>query len=321
MQIRALPAPMARTMPNGALLLSLNDSPPGAQRESWFGVLNDGDRSIAWSQVSTVGTLFPTSRGFFAWSGDATRFAYVSGDIRETMRTVRVKTLATGDDRELYRAERIGGCAAAHRSDTLFCARAVEGQTEVVAVSFDSGRVDPRGRLRGEMSLDHVTSDDRSLILLDGPNGFVEWEIGTENPRPVPFYRSDDRRWSLTVSRERPGIHVRPGGGDGDWRLLANRSVPLPSNALIPIRFSPDGEWVVYHDRDGNGKDGLYRVPTLGGQPHRLGDYPTPLPTSALTISRDGRRFIMHAPARNPQPSRDYWMLDNFLPVAVSSAP
>lgn len=317
LQLRSLPAPMARTMPNGSLLLSLNDTPPGVQRESWFGVLNDGDRSIAWSQVSTVGTLLTP---FFAWSGDATRFAYVSGDIRQTMRTVRVKTLATGGDRELYRAERISGCAAAHGSETLFCARAVEGETEVVAVSLDSGRIEPRGRLRGQMSLHQVTSDDRSLIFSDGPNGIVEWEIGTQSQRPVPFYRSEDRRWSMTVSRERPGIHIRPGDGDGDWRLLVNRSVPLPNNAAIPIRFSPDGDWVVYHDRDGSGKDGLYRVSTAGGEPRRLGDYPTGLPTSALTISRDGRRFILHAPASDPQPSRDYWMLDNFLPVTGGSA-
>jgi hypothetical protein len=316
-QLRSLPAPMARTMPKGSLLLSLNATPPGAQRESWFGVLNQGDTSIAWSQVSTVGTLAGAT--FFAWSGDATRFAYVSGDIRQTMRTVRVKTLATGDDREVYRAERLSGCAAAHRSDRLFCARAVEGDTEVVAMSFDAGRIEPQGRLRGQMNLHQVTSDDRSLILYDGAtNGLVEWEIGTENQRPSRFYRSDDRRWSMTVTPEQPAIRIRPGDGNGDWRLLVNRNVPMPSTVAIPIRFSPDGDWVVYHDRDGSGRDGLYRVATAGGEPQRLGDYPTRLPTSALTISRDGRRFIMHAPARDPQPSRDYWMLDNFLPAAGS---
>jgi hypothetical protein len=313
LQLRTLPAPMARTMPNGSLLLSLNDTPPGAQRESWFGVLNDGDTSVTWSPVSTVGTLALPM--FFAWSADATRFAYVSGDIRQAMRTLRVKTLSTGDDRELYRAERLSGCAAAHHSERLFCARAVDGDTEVVAVSLDSGRIEPQGRLRGQMSLHQITSDDRSLTFLDGP-GFVEWEIGTQNQRPSRFYRSDDRRWSMTVGPEQPAIRIRPGDGNGDWRLLVNRNVPVPSNAAIPVRFSPDGDWVVYHDRDGSGRDGLYRVATAGGEPQRLGDYPTRLPSSVLTISRDGRRFIMHAPARDPQPSRDYWMLDNFLPVA-----
>lgn len=313
LQLRSLPAPMARTMPNGSLLLSLNDTPPGVQRESWLGVLNDGDASVTWNPVSTVGTLFPAA--FFAWSNDATRFAYVIGDIRQTMRTVRVKTLATGDDRELYRAERIVGCAAAHRSDTLFCGRAVEGETEVVAVSLDSGRTEPRGRVRGQMSPHQMTSDDRSLIFFDASNGLVEWEIGTQSQRPLPSYRSEDRRWSMTVSRERPEIRVRPADGDGDWRWLVNRSVPLPGNVALPIRFSPDGDWIVYHDRDGSGRDGLYRVSTAGGTPQRLGDYPTGLPTSALTISRDGRRFILHAPARDPRPSRDYWMLDNFLPT------
>ena len=75
------------------------------------------------------------------------------------------------------------------------------------------------------------------------------------------------------------------------------------------------------HDRDGSGRDGLYRISTTGGGPQRLGDYPTRLATSVMTISRDGRRFVMHTQARDPQASRDYWMLDNFLPVAGSSAP
>jgi hypothetical protein len=313
LQLRTLPAPMARTMPNGSLLLSLNDTPPGSQRESWFGVLNDGDTSVTWSPVSTVGTLFPPA--FFALSGDATRFAYVSGDIRQTMRTVRLKTLATGDDREVYRGERITGCVAAHRSDTLFCGRTVESDTEVVAVSLDSGRVEPQGRLRGQMTLQQIASDDRSLTFFNGP-GFVEWEIGGQNQRPGPSYRSDDRRWSMTTGRDGTEVRVRPGEGDGDSRLLVTRKVPVPVAAAMPIRFSPDGQWVVYHDRDGSGRDGLYRVATAGGEPRRLGDFPTRVPTSALTISRDGRRFIMHAPARDPQPSRDYWMLDNFLPEA-----
>jgi Tol biopolymer transport system component len=205
-----------------------------------------------------------------------------------------VKSLATGDDRELYRADRITGCAAAHRSDALFCTRTVGGDTDVVAASLDSGRVEPKGRLRGHRSVHQATSDDRTLILYDGSNGFVEWEIGTQNQRPVPSY---------------------------DSRLLVTRNVPAPARgAPVPIRFSPDGGWVVYHDRDGSGRDGLYRVSTAGGEPQRLGDYPTGLPTSALTISGDGRRFIMHAPARDPQPSRDYWVLDNFLPVAGSGA-
>jgi hypothetical protein len=318
MQLRTLPAPMARTAPNGSLFLSLNDTPPATQRESWFGVLNDGAASITWRPVSTIGTLLPSA--FFAWSSDATRFAYVSGDIRQTMRTVRVKTLATGDDREVYRAERITGCVAAHRSDSLFCARALEGSTEVVAMTLDAGRIEPQGRVRGQMTLHQMTNDDRSLIFFDGQNGFVEWEIGTQNQKRVPSYRSEDRRWNMTTAREGTEIRLRP-GDDGDSRFLVTRNVPVPRTAPMPIRFSPDGNWVVYHDRDGSGKDGLYRVPTAGGEPQRLGNYPTGLPTSALTISRDGRRFIMHAPARDPQPSRDYWLLDNFLPPSGDTAP
>jgi hypothetical protein len=70
----------------------------------------------------------------------------------------------------------------------------------------------------------------------------------------------------------------------------------------------------MYHDRDTTGKDGLYRIATSGGDPHRLGDYPTSLSTSAITISGDGRRFIVHAP-KERQPAREYWVLENFVPA------
>ena len=85
------------------------------------------------------------------------------------------------------------------------------------------------------------------------------------------------------------------------------------------VRFSPDGNWVVYHDVDAAGKGGLYRIASEGGQPQRLGDFPTTGPViwmvSSLSISPDGRRFLVHAP-RERRRTGDYWVLENFLPAA-----
>ena len=317
-QLRLLPGPVAQTMLNGSLLLSLGDVPL-AQRESWIGILDDATAAVTWSPVSTIGSPIPST--FFAWAPDATRFAYVTGDVQQSVRIVRVKTLATGEDRELYRADRLIGCAAAHQQPVLFCARAVDGDTEVVEVVLESGRVEQRGRMRGQRILDQVTSDDRSLVFYDGrTNAWVEWEIGTGNETAVPLYRSADGRWSFGFGlSDRPaGMHVRPAAdANAEWRFLAERRLPAPGYAALPVRVSPDGDWLVYHDRDAGGKDGLYRVATAGGAPQRIGDYPTGATTSALTISRDGRRFILHAP-RRAEPSRDYWILDNFLPASAS---
>ena len=78
------------------------------------------------------------------------------------------------------------------------------------------------------------------------------------------------------------------------------------------MQFSPDGNWVLHSNRDG-----LYRIATDGGEPQRLGDYPTPyILASSLSISPDGRRFIVHAVRERGRWTGDYWVLENFLPAA-----
>ena len=41
------------------------------------------------------------------------------------------------------------------------------------------------------------------------------------------------------------------------------------------MAFTPDGNWLLYHDVDAAGKHSLFRVATAGGQPERLGDFPS----------------------------------------------
>jgi hypothetical protein len=103
---------------------------------------------------------------------------------------------------------------------------------------------------------------------------------------------------------------------DTDWRPLVARRMPSPTGpAAIPIRFSPDGRWVIYHDRDVNGGNGLYRISTApGAEPERVGDYPTDALSSVLSVSPDARQFIVNAPRRR-QP--ELWALENFLPAAA----
>jgi hypothetical protein len=169
-----------------------------------------------------------------------------------------------------------------------------------------------------------MTLDDRKIIFYRGQtNTSIEWEIATGEQRPLPYYRSSDDRWDLIESTDptaRNALRIRPAAGADDWRFLAARRVPPPGYAAPPWRFSPDGNWVVFHDRDDVGKDGLYRIATAGGEPQRLGDYPTGRPTSAISIYRDGRRFIVHAPKGPQALARDFWVLENFLPSAAATA-
>jgi Tol biopolymer transport system component len=80
----------------------------------------------------------------------------------------------------------------------------------------------------------------------------------------------------------------------------------------------------VYHDKDASGKDGLFRASTSGGEPQRLGDYPTSALNSLMSISPDGRKILVHVDARplNPAtagPDLEFAVLENFTPQAVAA--
>ena len=311
--LRAVQGTQARTMSNGALLVSTSTTTP-VNRIVSVGTLAIDNRSIKWTELELIGNAGPT--GWPTWSPSADKFAYVSAEPSRSTRTVRIRDVASGEDRELYRGERIIGCVWAHQRPLLFCGQPLEGtKTEIFSVSIDSGHTEKVGVLNTPVVLNHLSRDDRKLLLTRGQsNDFSEWEIGTD--REVIFRNSpsEDARWTMK-RLDTGGIGIlQAGGTDSEWKFLVARRIPPPTAGPIPVRFSPDGNWLLYHDRDPDGGNGLYRIPTeVTGEPERLGDYPTTALTSLLSISADGRKFIVNAPgSRQP----DFWALENFLPAA-----
>jgi hypothetical protein len=75
------------------------------------------------------------------------------------------------------------------------------------------------------------------------------------------------------------------------------------------MTFTADGNWLLYHDRDAAGKDGLFRVAATGGDAERLGDFPAVSVRGWMWISPDGQKIV--ADSFNPQ---EIWMLENFEP-------
>ena len=315
--LRSVPGPIlfARTMPNGALLFAQQ---PQDIRAISLGVL-DANEKVTWSRLDLIGLRLSTP---VAWSPEGSRFAYVSGVFGSTTRVVRIKDLASDDDRELFRRDSaLPGCTWAHHQSTIYCTQSLETKTNILSVS-ESGSVEVIGSLAGQKTWVQITSDDRKLVLnRSGTVDWVEWDIATGLEKTVSFMRSTDGRWSLgrIMTPGRPGVMtIRPAAGtDSDWRPLVVRRIP-PGAGPIPTVFSSDGKWVIYHDRDMDGKDGLYRVATEGsGEPERLGDYPTSSPSSVLSVSRDGRKFVVNA----PKPFQlEAWILENFLPVTPLTA-
>jgi hypothetical protein len=112
---------------------------------------------------------------------------------------------------------------------------------------------------------------------------------------------SPDERW--IARRENGKFEIRPISG-GEWKPLVS------VGGGQQTAFTPDGNWLMYHDVEPLGKQSLFRVATGGGQPERLGDFPT-AGGGFMWISPNGREII--ADERVPA---ELWILENFEPAA-----
>jgi hypothetical protein len=116
---------------------------------------------------------------------------------------------------------------------------------------------------------------------------------------------SQDERWLMGMDKQ--GLKIRPASG-GDWKPLVSLDF------TIQLNTTPDGNWILYHGVDAAKKHGLFRVATAGGQPERLGDFPTNSLTGALEISPDGRKVMVSAD--DYETGYELWSLENFVPPA-----
>jgi Tol biopolymer transport system component len=266
-------------------------------------------------------------------SPDGERVAYRTGNAARGRATVRLYTLATTEDRELFSGEGpITNCVWASRPPVLYCGQLLqaEGKTAILSIDVATRRAESLASFPGIRMMERLSPDERILqmVNLSGPTPWPRWEIGADQEVPgLPLapYSSFDGRWAVRIgsdSSKRQEFQIRPGSaGDEAWKRLVyiRKQAPDERNE-IAFKFTPDGNWLVYHDLDSDGQDALLRVSTSGGEPQRLGDYPTSFPNSYLNISPDGRHFLVAAVRPTPSTSAtqvqqtDYWLLQNFLP-------
>src|SRR5262249_12041985 len=142
-----------------------------------------------------------------------------------------------------------------------------------------------------------VSPDDR--VLITGAGQSRQWEIGTDpvSEKDVDLYQSRDERWvfRLGESDGRRQILIRPASGDNDdLRVLVQTRIRAVDRQRGPITIEStlDSKWIIYQDKDASGKDGLYRVAISGGEPERLGDYPSSEDYGTFSMSPDGRQFL-----------------------------
>lgn len=310
-----------RTTPGGALLYQ--STPQGGGYAAWLGTLDSGSRLVDWRRLNLRGgsqIAFSTR-----WSPDSTQITYAAPDeaIGQNTWVVRLRNIASGEEREVYRADngRPSCIWAAQRADlfcTLFNATNI---VDVFSISIASGRVEKLGSLNGVINGTPFFSsgDDTAIYLLrdllrnglQGPGDeMIRWDLGTHQATTVdripgiwngtglgiPY---PNERW--IARRDKGTIETRPMSG-GSWK-------PLISLSPTQMAFTPDGNWLLYHDVDAAGKHSLFRVATAGGKPERVGDFPVANKEGYLRISPDGQKIIAEA-SKAPE----VWMLENFEP-------
>jgi Tol biopolymer transport system component len=240
-----------------------------------------------------------------------------------------------------------------------------DAMTRVVSIATDTGVMRDVGSFNGRRFLGRLSPDDRTLISIDmrrGPGSSsrpvaYRWDIGTSTESETPFTavedfnisESPDGRWiyRARVSGNRKEYQIRSAGGsDADWRQLmyVNRPDEAPPSVkpliaaappsarpfigAVPIQYTPDSKWILYHDRDANGRDALFRVSMGGGEPQRLGDYPTSNSNSLISISPDGRQILVQEVDHDRSGNQlnrvddyEFALLDNLAARSAPAAP
>lgn len=344
------------------VLFRPSETPPPSRQAVYLASLDEEGHLSEWKIQDVVGTAsaYPTwspdSREF---AYVAFRGAGLENPVRiHTVADGQDRVLFAGVRQGVMNGT-IGNCLWASSQPIVYCGAFVAPttavgfeisgtvpartfKTRVISIRTDSGRMEDVGVLDGIRFLERLGPDDRTLIsfLKFAPRPQLQarrWEIGASHETETAFAeivesnvaQSPDGRWVYRVTPEsgnRRAYQIRStSGGDADWKGLMRLNLQVQGPfAPVPVRYTPDSKWIVYHDKDASGKDGLFRASTSGGEPQRLGDYPTSALNSLMSISPDGRKILVHVDARplNPAtagPDLEFAVLENFTPQAVAA--
>ena len=264
------------------------------------------------------------------WSPDGRFLAYVL--IREPNRTVIVRSLETGEEREFKVGERTIGMGARLRW--------VPDGKAVAIPAFEPGKGESLVRI------DVQTGRVTTLMPLPPAVGFRRFEFSPDGNtifcvKKPGLVAHDLRSGQEKVVSEKTGLYagvVSPDGKrlliavwDGKSQVLlvmpadggeARELVRVDGEKEVPFwgtpSWTPDGRYVAFlkgvkgkaqipfKDRQWQ----LWRVAAEGGEPQRLGLSITGQLTGALRLHPDGRRVAID----DIEVNLEVWVMENFLP-------
>jgi hypothetical protein len=309
---------MGQTTATGGLIY--HSVKPGGVWAVYLASLDANDHPGDWKRLNLP--LGNISNPFPQWSNDGNQIAYVaqSEDLGQGGgQVVHVRNLSSGEDHAIYHPQGHATCAWAAQQPKVFCSDVADKATQVVSIAADSGEIARLHSFSGDEQfwIDYSSRDDRSLYFSRGGDNsggqLVRWEMASQQEALLEQYppksygeMSSDERWLIRMTGK--NVEIRPMSG-GDWKPLVSRVLDAGH-----VDFTSDGQWLLYHDADSAGKPGLFRIATVGGQPERLGDFPSDAPSGTMRISPDGSKVLVAA--GEYQHGYELWSLENFVPPA-----
>jgi hypothetical protein len=258
------------TTAKGAMVYS--SAKPGGWWAVYLAFLDSDSRPSDWKHLDLH--LGNVSRPFLRLSGDSNQIVYV-GRHEDTGwnagpnsgQVVHLYKLSSGEDREVYHALGDSACTWAAQQPKLFCVDYTSEKTDIFSIAVDSGEIARLHTIPTPQALriGHPTRDDRGLYMYRSTSGgweLLRWEIATGQEMILerdtsPAKVSPDERWPSRWAKQ--NLQIRPVSG-GDWKVV----VSLKFQSSNHFNFTPDGNWLVYHNVDSTGNTACFASRPLG---------------------------------------------------------
>ena len=259
-----------------------------------------------------------------AYAPDGRRLSYIS--VRDALggtpvRTIVVKDLVSGDEHELNPPFAVGNSPARWSPDgqrLLVASRIVDAASGALLHAFNAHPerdISSYGPTRWD-------ADGRSVLFEREGVGLVRHPL--DGGADVPVYRYSPGERISRVHRfevSPDGRHIAlsaflRGGGTVLEIVSAGGEVELarrtPPEMLAVQGWSPDGASILFTTLRANAPPPheLWRIPTTGGEPERLGTINGATQINPVAVSPTGKAIAF----TTGTPLNEIWMMEHFLP-------
>jgi Tol biopolymer transport system component len=263
-----------------------------------------------------------------AWSPDGRYLAYRTslGYLVEPP-LLSIRSLDSGTVRELSpRLIRISDVQWSSRGRSLLVSgRDLKNREGAFRIDARTGAVIAFPGSARQLHAPAWSRDERTVFYVDDshPGGYRIVARDLETGGEKEIHRGKGGASSLTLSPDNRqlafserepttgsvAINAMPSVGGAPRELCRMKTTDSGGVAYNMVRWTPDGRQLLFGWQRKQAADDLWRVPTAGGEPQRLGA--TMAQARHLSVHPDGRQISFHASV--PDSGAGIWVIENFL--------